>query len=170
MIRKLLSGYGLFAALLICVALAAGISLTLCRLNIETDKAAAEVEAQSSVMSYGAVSKKSAELYAAADSARILVFTDKEARENFLNVLDSFLKKYNAKVITPMTKTDDSYRSRISFRFTPKNPQELAALLEYLENSSSPVFMVENTEFINNLNGRYINVTAEIVQPFSGEK
>lgn len=170
MIKKVLSGYGLFVLLLIYVALAAGISLTLCRINAEADKALADIEARSSALSFEAVSKKSAELYTAADGARILVFTDKEARENFLNTLDSFLKKYNAKVISPMTKTNNTYRSRISFRFTPKTPQELAVLLEYLENSSSPVFIVDDTAFINDRDGSYVNITTEMIQPFSGEK
>ena len=170
MIRKALSCYGLFVALLICVAVASGISLTLCRLNIEAEKAASVLREKSSVLAFTDISRRSADLHAAANKARVLVFTDKEAKENFINVLDSFLKKYNAKVITPMTKIDDSYKSRINFRYTPKNPQELAALLEYLENSSSPVFMVENTEFINNSSGRYVNITAEIVQPFSSGK
>jgi hypothetical protein len=152
MIRKIFSSYILFIMLLSCVALAFGISITLNRLNAETDKAISAITAQSSVMTFKTVSEKSSELY------------------SFLNTLDSFLKKYSAKVISPMTKKENSYRSRVSFRFTPRTPQELATLLEYLENSSSPIFMVESTEFINGKNGRYIYITAEIIQPFAGEK
>jgi hypothetical protein len=170
MIRKIFSSYILFIMLLSCVALAFGISITLNRLNAETDKAISAITAQSSVMTFKTVSEKSSELYTAADKAKVLVYTDKEAKDSFLNTLDSFLKKYSAKVISPMTKKENSYRSRVSFRFTPRTPQELATLLEYLENSSSPIFMVESTEFINGKNGRYIYITAEIIQPFAGEK
>ena len=165
---KILSGYKLFLLLLAACSVTAGIGLTAFRLNNTADKALADIHSRTKYFSAETVDKKLNKLNNAAEDADIFIFSEDDARKWFLDALDNFLKKYDAKVVSPMQKKDGAFRSTVSFRFTPKTPSELALLLEYMENSAAPVFIVESTAFINTDREKYINVTAEIVQPFYG--
>ncbi|WP_265820715.1 hypothetical protein [Geovibrio ferrireducens] len=165
---KILGSYRLFLLLLAACAATAGIGLTALRLNNAADTALADINVRAAVLNAEKAGEKIDALHEAAENADIFIFSESDARKWFLDALDSFLKKYDAKVVTPMQKTDSAFRSRVSFRFTPKTPTELAILLEYMENSVAPVFIIESTAFISTEKERYINVTAEIIQPFYG--
>ncbi|MGE4497349.1 MAG: hypothetical protein AB7E48_05670 [Deferribacterales bacterium] len=166
---KILGSYRLFLLLLASCAVTAGIGLTVLNLNKSADRALADISARASVLSAEKAGAKIDALHKAAENADIFIFSESDARRWFLDALDSFLKKYDAKVVSPMQKADSSFRSRVSFRFTPKTPAELAILLEYMENSTAPVFIIESTAFVSTDREKYINITADIIQPFYGE-
>ncbi|QAR31844.1 hypothetical protein EP073_00020 [Geovibrio thiophilus] len=165
---KILSSYGLFLLLTAACAVTAGIGLTAFRLNTSADRALADISTRAAVLNAAETEEKIAVLNKTAENADLFIFSESDARKWFLDALDTFLKKYDAKVISPMQKTGSAFRSRVSFRFTPKTPGELATLLEYMENSAAPVFIIESTAFISTDREKYINVTAEIIQPFYG--
>ncbi|MCD8492413.1 MAG: hypothetical protein LRY51_11220 [Geovibrio sp.] len=118
---KILGSYRLFLLLLAACAATAGIGLTAMRLNNAADTALADINARTAVLNAEKAGEKIDALHEAAENADIFIFSESDARKWFLDALDSFLKKYDAKVVTPMQKTDSAFRSRVSFRFTPEN-------------------------------------------------
>lgn len=163
--KALLSVLTFIVLLLVC-AITAGVGITAYNLNESAKKTLLDIEQKKTFGNFAQIEKKLDEVMNAADKADIFIFSEKDARRWFLDTLDNLLKKYDAKVITPMQKVDNAYKSRVSFRFTPRDPAELAVLIDYLENSVAPIFIIETMAFIKTDREKYTNITAEIIQPF----
>ena len=104
------------------------------------------------------------------DRKQLPAFTDTEARKWLIEVLDEFQTLYSAKISKPLTRDGSGYLAEISFKYLPDNPEDLIKLLKYMKTSSTPIYSVKRVRFLIEKGARVVEVNAEIIQPYKGEK
>ena len=168
--KNLLYSYRFFIVLCLISAVLTGLLFAGLDAKSKADTALSGIESKMSQLNSKNIQEKAKKLLNAQKTAGISTITSDEANRIFLQNIDSFLQKYNAKVVSGIQDENSTLKAKISFRYTPKTPAELAQLLEYMENSVSPVFLIESAAFFNTPTEKYINITAEIVQPYIRSK
>lgn len=90
------------------------------------------------------------------------------ARTVVLSTLEKLRNMYGAKIISSVEEIGSSFSSEVEFRFIPGRPEDAVKLLEYLRNSISPIFLINEIRFENGKSGKFIFVRANVTQPYEG--
>lgn len=93
-------------------------------------------------------------------------YTAGDARAWLLEVTEDFKRLYDTKIVTPITSGKSSYSTVIRFEYLPDNPSDLLKLIEYMENSISPIYNVRRMDFKEMRGSRRVMAEVEIIQPF----
>jgi hypothetical protein len=113
-----------------------------------------------------AAKEKLSRLKEASAEADILIFDEATARKWFMETIQTFSNNYGAELLTPVKNVNGAFRTEIVFRFTPETPEDLLHFAEYMENTNAPVLIVNKAAFAAMPEGKSVNITAEIVQPY----
>jgi hypothetical protein len=90
------------------------------------------------------------------------------ARSWLLEVTEDFKSLYDTKIIKPISNEGSSFTTTISFTYQPGKPDDFLRLIEYLENSVSPIYRVRQMDFKETRGVRLVSVELNITQPYRG--
>jgi len=99
---------------------------------------------------------------------KLPVMESKDARDWLLEAVENFRNIYDAKIMEPVSTVNSSYAMTIRFRLVPENPADIVMLLNYMKNSISPIYQVQNVDFADEGSVRSVTIRVKVVQPFKG--
>ncbi|MGD9809140.1 MAG: hypothetical protein AB7E76_06120 [Deferribacterales bacterium] len=142
------------------------IALTSATVNIET--ATRDANAQLKRLRIENTNSNMDKLDHLVDEMHIPQFNAVTARSWLLEVTEDFKSLYDTKIIKPITNEGSSYTTTISFSYQPGKPDDFIRMIEYLENSVSPIYKVTQMDFKETRGARVVSVELIITQPYRG--
>jgi hypothetical protein len=141
-------------------------ALTSATVNIET--ATREANSQLKRLRIESTNSNMEKLDHLVDEMHIPQFNAVTARSWLLEVTEDFKSLYDTKIIKPISNEGSSFTTTISFTYQPGKPDDFLRLIEYLENSVSPIYRVRQMDFKETRGVRLVSVELNITQPYRG--
>jgi len=90
------------------------------------------------------------------------------ARSWLLEMTEEFKNNYDARILSPITEKESSFRTTVRFKYTPVKPDDILQFMEYLKNSISPIYNITDMQFKDYKGTRIVDITMEMIQPYVG--
>jgi hypothetical protein len=166
--KKYLRSYKLLLVLSVVLSLLIieYMALTSATVNIET--ATREANSQLKRLRIESTNSNMEKLDHLVDEMHIPQFNAVTARSWLLEVTEDFKSLYDTKIIKPISNEGSSFTTTISFTYQPGKPDDFLRLIEYLENSVSPIYRVRQMDFKETRGVRLVSVELNITQPYRG--
>jgi hypothetical protein len=166
--KKYLRSYKLLLVLSVVLSLLIieYMALTSATVNIET--ATREANSQLKRLRIESTNSNMEKLDRLVYEMHIPQFNAVTARSWLLEVTEDFKSLYDTKIIKPISNEGSSFTTTISFTYQPGKPDDFLRLIEYLENSVSPIYRVRQMDFKETRGVRLVSVELNITQPYRG--
>lgn len=93
--------------------------------------------------------------------------SQRDAKVLLIESLENFRSLYNGKILNDLTDDGGSFTAQIEFTIEPTNPAQITGIADYLENSTAPIFIINNMTFLND-NKKTVKFTVTARQPYYG--
>lgn len=91
-----------------------------------------------------------------------------EARSWVLESVEEFRLAYKVKIKEPIQEEGSAFRMIFEFDYLPEKPDDFIKLMEYIEGSISPFYIVRGMRSVSRSGLRRLTLKVEVVQPFYG--
>lgn len=108
------------------------------------------------------------ELEAALSTINPPYLTAVDAKRLLLETLENFRTLYNGKILNDITDSGGSYSAELEFEIEPTNPAQIAAIVNYMENSAAPVITVKKLTFLKSQDKNTVRFLISADQPYYG--
>ena len=167
-LRKYLKSYKVLVLLSAFLTLLVLDYMVITHISANIDKKAESLERKVRSLKINETEQKLKELDTLLKRYGLPEMGQEDARGYLLDTLEEFRRLYRAKVKEPVNMKDSSFRAGIEFTFAPERPEDALRLLEYLKNSTAPIYTVKSVSFRYNRDVRSVVIETDLVQPFAG--
>lgn len=168
MLVRILSGYGLFIGLCILLSIIFGEYLLIESVNKKSTVLIKSLNSNISQLRVEDISDKLNQIEEVSKTYGLKVF-DKELAERWLlESVQDFKDSFAANVLKSSFIANGSIGYEIKFTFKPSNADEIVSMLEFMENTNSPVMNVKSIVIKRNKRNAEIDIETEISQVFYG--
>jgi len=166
--KKYLRSYRLLLVLSVILAMmiVGYIAITSATAKVET--ASRDADSQLKRLRIESTKSNMKKLDKLVEDMHIPQFDSLTARSWLLEVTEDFKSLYDTKILKPISDEGSRYSTTISFSYQPDTADDLIRLIEYLENSVSPVYQAKKLDFKESSGSRTVTVELVITQPYRG--